>query len=142
MGEIYSITCKNKACRYHKKLRFGVGMKGFARMKNFEKDILEGKIENKVALKSIKEGANICACGIYLCPQCRELVNDNTYYLVENLTDSPYSKPQYDVTFPFGEPHCNHCGSKLEHIRNDLLSKVKCPRCNGDLNVRNAGCFD
>ena len=142
MGELYSITCKNKACRYHTELRSGVGMIGFARMKNFEKDILEGKIENSVALKSIKEGAHIRACGIYLCPNCQELVNDSSYYLIENLTYSPFGTPRYDVAFPFGEPHCARCGSKLEHIRNVLSSKVKCPRCNGDLNARKAGCFD
>lgn len=142
MGEIYSITCRNKACRYHKELRSGVGMLGFARMKNFERDILDGKIENEAALNSINEGAQISACGVYLCPQCKDFVTDGTYYLIENLTYSPYGTPRYDISFPFREPHCSHCGNKLEYIRNVLSSKVKCPKCNGDLNQKRAGHFD
>lgn len=142
MGELYSITCKNRACRYHTKLRSGVGMSGFARMKNFEKAICEGEIENRAALKSLRDGARICGGGIYLCPKCQELTNDSIYYLIENLTYSPYGTPRYDVTFPFGDPQCEICGSKLEHIRNVLSSKVKCPRCNGDLNSQKTGYFD
>ena len=142
MGEIYSITCKSRTCRYHKELRSGVGMFGFARMKNFERDILDGKIKNEVARNSINEGAKISACGIYLCPQCKDFVTDATYYLIENLTYSPYGTPSYDVIFPFGEPCCPHCGSTLEYIRNILSSKVKCPQCNGDLKQKLAGHFD
>lgn len=142
MGEIYSITCRNKACRYHKELRSGVGMVGFAWMKRYERDILAGKVQNEVAIESINKGAQISAYGIYLCPQCKDFVMDGTYYLIENLTYSPYVTPRYDVTFPFGEPHCSHCGSKLEYIRNVLSSKVKCPQCNGELKQKLAGHFD
>lgn len=142
MGEMYSITCKNKACKYHRELRSGVGMIGFARMKTFEEDILEGKVDNKEALESIKKGARIQASGIYLCPQCREIVNNSTYYLIENSTYSTYGTPRYDISFPFEEPRCSCCGNKLEFIRNVLSSKVKCPRCGGDLNSRKAGHFD
>ena len=142
MSELYSITCKNKACRYHKELRSGVGMDGFVQIKNYENDILDGKIENIKALKSIKEGGHIQACGIYLCSQCRELVNNAAYYLVENIIYSPYGTPRYDITFPFGEPLCTQCGSKLEYIWNVLSSKVKCPRCGEELRTRKSGRFD
>ena len=142
MGEIITVTCRNKLCRYHKKLRSGVGMFGFAQMKRYERDILTGKVQNEVALNSINKGAQIDACGIYLCPQCKDFVNDGTYYLIENLTYSPYGTPRYDVTFPFGEPHCSHCGSKLEYIQNVLSSKVKCPQCNGELKQKLVGHFD
>ena len=37
MGEIFSITCKNKKCRYHKELRSGVGMIGFVEIKKSKK---------------------------------------------------------------------------------------------------------
>lgn len=142
MGEKCSITCKNKECRYHKELRSGVGMFGFVEMKKFEKDILQGKIKNKIALESIKNGAQIHACGIYLCPQCHEFVSDDTYYLIENLTYSPFGTARYDITFPFGKPHCENCGSELEFIRNILSSKVKCPHCNGELKSRISAHFD
>ncbi len=142
MGEIFSITCKNKKCRYHKELRSGVGMIGFVEMKKFEEDILNGKIDNKIALESINNGAHIQACGIYLCSQCHEFINDKTYYLVENLSYSPYGTPRYDITFPFGKPYCKKCGSELEFIRNIRSSKVKCPHCNSELKSRLSTHFD
>lgn len=142
MGDIYSITCRNKDCRYHVSLRDGVGMMGFARLKNFEKALLEGEILNEKALTSIQNGARIKSGGTYLCPECKEFVSDNAYYLIENLTYSPFGTARYDVSFPFGEPCCQKCGSKLEFIRNVLSSKVKCPRCGGELKSRVAGCFD
>ena len=142
MGEIYSITCKNKNCRYHAQLRKGVGMMGFARMRNFEKQIISGEVHNPAAQASINKGAKIRTGGIYACRKCKEFKRDDTYYLIENLVYSPYGTPRYDVTFPFGEPTCDQCGDKLEFIRNILSSKVKCPRCGGELKSRPAGCFD
>lgn len=142
MGDIYSITCRNKACRYHATLRDGVGMIGLARLKNFEEALLAGELQHEVALKSVKAGAEIESGAIFLCSKCKEFVSDSTYYLVENLTYSPFGTARYDISFPFGEPRCQKCGSKLEFIRNVLSSKVKCPRCGGELKSRVAGRFD
>lgn len=142
MGEMYSITCRNKNCRYHAHLREGVGMMGFARMKKFEQQIISGEVHNPAAQDSIHNGAKVCDGGIYVCHKCKEFKRHNTYYLIENLVYSPYGTPRYDVTFPFGEPMCDQCGDKLEYVRNILSSKVKCPRCGGELKSRPAGCFD
>lgn len=142
MGDLYSLTCKNKECRYHASLRSGVGMMGFARLKNFEKALLAGEIPNDAARGSVEAGARIRSGANYLCPQCKEFVSDSTYYLVENLTYSPYGTARYDISFPFGEPCCQKCGTKLEFIKNVLSSKVKCPRCGGELKSRVAGTFD
>ena len=142
MGEMYSVTCRNKNCRYHVHLREGVGMMGFARMKQFEQQIISGEVHNPAAQDSIHNGAKLRDGGIYLCRKCKEFKRSNTYYLIENLVYSPYGTPRYDVTFPFGEPTCDQCGDKLEFIRNILSSKVKCPRCGGELKGRPAGCFD
>jgi hypothetical protein len=142
MGTIYSVTCKNKDCRYHSRLHSGVGMLGFARLHNYEKALLSGDITNNDVLDRLANGAHIRAGGIYLCPACKELISDGTFYLIENLTYSPYGTARYDVSFPFGEPVCKTCGSKLEFIRNVLSSKLKCPRCNNELKSRPVGNFD
>ena len=142
MGEMYSITCRNKDCRYHVHLREGVGMIWFARMKNFEQQIISGEAHNPAAQDSIQKGAELRAGGIYVCHNCKEFKRDNTYYLIENPVYSPFGTARYDVVFPFGEPICDQCGDKLEYIRNILSSKVNCPRCGGELKGKTVGCFD
>ena len=142
MGKIYSVTCKNRNCKYHAELREGNGMFGFARMKQFENGLRSGEICNPIALDSLNNGGKMHGGGIYACPTCKEFKNSDTYFLVENLVYSPYGTPRYDISFPFGEPRCKQCGDRLEFIRNILSSKVKCPRCGGELKGRHAGFFD
>ena len=142
MGDIYNVTCKSKECRYHATLRKGVGMWGFAQLRNYEKALLSGEITNEDVLFRVNKGGKIKSGGIYLCPTCREFMSDNTFYLIENLSYSPYGTPRFDVTFPFGNPVCKKCESQLEYIPKILSSKVKCPQCGGELKGKLAGCFD
>lgn len=140
MGRINSITCKN--CGYHKELYEGAGMISFARCKQLEQDILDGSVVNPEALKLLKKGHGINIRAAYLCPACKEFVNDNTMYMRDNVTISPYGSVRYEVKYPFGKPVCKVCGSELEYIKNIRSSNVKCPKCNGDLKSRVAGYVD
>ena len=142
MGSIFSVTCRNKACRYHVELREGVGMMGFARLKKLEDQIISGEVHAPTVQDSLKNGSKLHCGGIYVCHECKEFKRNDAYYLIEDLVYSSYGTPRYDVTFPFGVPECDTCGDKLEFIRNVLSSKVKCPRCGGELKGRCAGCFD
>jgi len=142
MGEIYSITCKNKSCRYHKELRYGPGMMTFAKMKMFERAVIEDEVENKDAAERLKRGARIQTQGIYLCPKCQEIMNHRQYYLKEYLFTTPYGTERYDISFPFGKPQCPQCDTELIYIRNVLSSKVKCPKCGGDFSARAIGNYD
>lgn len=142
MGVINSVKCKNKDCGYQASLREGPGMLGFAYMMTFRKQILSGEISNPTIAEKFKNGAKIMTRGIFLCPACKEFKNDNTYYLLENITYSPYGKKQYDVTFPFGKPSCDVCNSELMYIKNVRSPKIKCPKCNGTLIAQIAGYTD
>ncbi len=142
MGIINSVTCKNKQCRYHIELREGPGMIGFAHMKQFEKSIVEGNVNNPDVKERLEKGAKMETRGIYLCPCCKEFKNDDTYFLIENITESPFGTIRYDVRFPFGKPICEKCNSELIYIENIRSSKVKCPKCGSDLNARLSGYVD
>lgn len=142
MGEILSVTCKNKACRYHAELWHGPSMRSFARLKMFEEEILDGKTDHEVVLQKLNDGARLEMGGIYLCPCCNEFRRSRDYYLHENITESPFGTIRYDVSFPFGIPKCEVCGKEMTFIKNVLSSKVKCPKCGGELQSRPIGCFD
>ena len=142
MGSIFSVTCRNSGCRYHAYLREGVGMMGFSRLKKLERQIITGEVHDPAVQDSLKRGAKLCYGGIYVCHNCREFRRSDTYHFIEDLVYSPYGTPRYDVSFPFGEPKCDRCGDSLEFVRNVLSSKVRCPRCGGELKGRRAGFFD
>ncbi len=136
MGTKYSVTCKNKNCKYHVELREGPGMIGFANMMRFRDQILSGEFSNPSVAEKLKNGARIHTRGIYLCPKCKEFKSNDTYFLLENFTESPYGTIRYDVTFPFDKPVCDVCDSELVYIKNIRSSKVKCPKCDSELNAR------
>ena len=117
-------------------------MRMFAHSKKIEDDILSGKIVNQEALRLLKKGSNINTRAIYLCRKCKEFANNDTMYMQDNITISPYGTARYDVVFPFGSPLCEVCGSKLEYIKNIRSSNVKCPKCGGDMKSRIAGYTD
>lgn len=142
MGSIYSVTCKNKNCRYQKTLHEGPGMRAFAEMMNFRESILVDESSNPCASEKIKNGAKIMTKGVYLCPICKEFKDNDIYFLLENFTESPYGTIRYDVSFPFGNPFCDICNSELIYIKNILSSKVKCPKCDSILKARMIGHID
>lgn len=142
MGAIYSVTCRNKECRYHKELRMGVGMRCFSHLCNLKDALFSGEEKNPEAEKILREGGELGSGAIYLCPKCKEFISDPTIYCKTNITESPYGTVCYDVAFPFGVPTCKDCGGELQYIKNVLSSKVKCPKCEGDLKSKHVGYFD
>lgn len=142
MGRINSITCKNKDCKYHVELFEGTGMIGYSKMEHFRESIVSGDIPNPIVAKKIMDGAEIRTGGIYLCPKCKEFKTHSAYFLVENLSRSPFGTLRYDVTFPFETPVCDLCNSELIYIDNIRSSKVKCPKCGSELHTRAAGLWD
>ena len=62
MGRIYSMTCRNKLCRYHVELREGPGMKLFARTKTLERDILNGDEEASEEIKDLLKSGHELEC--------------------------------------------------------------------------------
>ena len=136
MGKTHRVICRNKNCQYSVKLREDDGVWGTYRMHKFEEGLLNGEIKNELARKRIEGGAEIHVNGIYLCPACKIFLNDEVYYLKENITISPFGTVRYDVCFPFGEPKCPACGTKgIVFIKNIRSGNVKCPKCGGDLKV-------
>ena len=142
MGSIYSVSCKDKNCGYHKELREGCGMLGFAEMMNFREALLNNESINTTACEKLKNGAKIMTKGIYLCQKCEDFKTSNIYFLLENFTESPLGTVRYDIAFPFGNPICDICNSELIYIKNILSSKVKCPKCGSDLKARMIGNTD
>jgi hypothetical protein len=142
MGRKYSVICKNKNCKFHTILREGPGMIGFANMMTFRESILLNECSNPSAAEKLKNGAKIMTRGIYICLQCKEFKENNTYFFLENFTESPYGTVRYDVTFPFGDPICDVCNNELIYIKNILSSKVKCPKCDSELKARKIGYID
>lgn len=142
MGIINSVTCTNKECRYHAELYQGPGMGLFRNMKNFEKHILSGESDYPDIKERIENGARIGVRGIYLCPNCKEFQNSNVFYLVDNITVSPYGTVRCEIKFPFEKPICEKCNSEMVYVNNVRSSKVKCPKCGSDLKARLSGYVD
>lgn len=142
MGTIYTVTCKNKRCRYHVELWEGPGMFSFSKMKDFERSIINGEVNISDVKERIENGAEIDTRGIYLCPSCKEFTDSHVYFLRENITESPYGTIRYDISFPFEKPLCEKCNSELIFIKNIRSSKIKCPKCGENLSSRLWGYFD
>lgn len=142
MGIINRVTCKNKNCHYSLELYEGPGMKLFAYLKETEKKVLSREIDLQELKEKLLKGGKLMIRGIYLCPSCQKFLNDNSIYLMENITYSPFGTLRYDISFPFGTPVCKDCNTELVYIDNVRSSKVKCPKCGSDLNARIAGHVD
>lgn len=142
MGNINEIQCRNKDCRYHATIRTGPGVRLVSTMRRLETDILNGKEDNQEALKCLESGSNLhCGAG-YLCSHCKELVQNDTIYCYELFKDDSGKLLNIELHFPFGKPICDKCGNELIYLPNVRSSKVKCPKCGGELKSRIAGYFD
>ncbi len=142
MGTIFSVTCENKKCKYNTILCEGTSMLKFAELLEFQDAVISDAGSNSSIAQKLKNGAKIMTNGIYLCPECKEFKINNTYYLMDNITVSPYGTLRYDISFPFNIPACDICNSELVYVKNILSSKVKCPKCGNKLKARKIGCAD
>lgn len=142
MGELISVSCRNKKCNYHKILHDGEGMIKSYQNEELRCKIIRGEIENDQALKCLKNGGIIKSNGVYLCTVCKEFLNDPIQYCKHQITVSPYGTERYEITFPFGKPKCKTCSNELMFIKNVCSSKVKCPKCNSELKTRIFGTTD
>ena len=143
MGIIFNLTCKNKICRAHWTLFEGEGMVTGYMIHRLNDRVKNGEVVNAEAMRCIKEGGRLHLGAIYLCTNCKELTSeDKAIHGFVNVTVSPYGTVRKDVVFPFGKPHCRKCGRELIYIDNARSSKVKCPKCGGDLKVGGMGVFD
>ncbi len=139
MGEINCVTCRQ--CRYHAETREGVGWIGFMNLKKTEKAILNGELQCGEALMRLQNGETLECGAAYLCPVCREFVSSNQLFCRKNVAEEG-EDDKYTYAFPFGLPKCETCDAELIFIPNIRSSKVKCPKCGGDLKARLAGFFD
>lgn len=140
MGVINSITCKK--CKYHAETREGGGFFLFAQLKRTEKALLNGEIQCDEALECLQSGGELANVAAYLCPDCKEFKTSNQIFCLTNIKESPFGTYRYDVLFPFGKPKCEICDSELVYIQNIRSSKVKCPKCGGELNAKIKGYYD
>ena len=144
MGGFVSIKCRNKACKYHVMLRVGVGVQGDREIRAMEHRILEGEVEVSEKVKSLlQSGEHLEANAVYLCPKCRELVTDSSFFIFEPIHVSPYGTVrQYKLHYLDKEPACKECGSLLTHILSPFSSKTPCPKCGSDNMIsRDKGTF-
>lgn len=145
MGRIYSMTCRNKSCRYHVELREGPGMILFARTKTLERNILNGDEEAPDEIKELlKTGHELECVATYLCPTCQEWQVGRFPYVFEPIIVSPYGTiREYKVHYLDGNPHCENCGTELEFILNPRSGKNWCPKCGTDnMKVGHFGFYD
>lgn len=140
MGEINHIRCKQ--CGYKTFTRSGPGFTLFRKLKTTEEALLNGEIENQEALNCLKSEGKLCVVAAYLCPVCKEFCTSDQMYFITNLKYSMYGTLHYDVVFPFGKPKCSVCDTELIYIKNIRSSKVKCPKCGGELAAKLSGYYD
>lgn len=145
MGRMYSMTCRNKACRYHVDLREGPGMRSFAEIKTLERNIISGDEKAPEDIKRLLESGNELECvATYLCPTCRELQIGNYPYALELINVSPYGTIRNNIVhFVSGIPKCGKCNTELEFILNPRSSKNRCPKCGTNkMKVSRFGFYD
>ncbi|MGN0606977.1 MAG: hypothetical protein ACI4JM_10685 [Oscillospiraceae bacterium] len=140
MGEINQVRCKK--CGYFSKTRSGPGFSLFQEISRTKEAILNGEIENDEAFHCLKNGGKLSAVAAYLCPKCKIFTTNNQMYCLTDFTVSPYGTIHFEVIFPFGKPQCEICNSELLYIQNIRSSKVKCPKCGGELVSRLSGYYD
>ncbi len=131
MGVLFSVTCRNKECRYRIEIREGAGMVLSKKAYNYERDILSGKEKASDEIISLlKAGHKIHFVATYLCPTCREWQTGYYPYIFEPVVTSPNGTIRdYKVHFLNGEPKCEKCGTKLVFLLNPRSSKNCCPKC-------------
>ena len=145
MGLIYSLTCKNKDCRYSVQLSEGPGFTLFARDNRLQEAILSGEEIVSDEIKALLEkGLKVHSVTTLLCPCCKEYQIYREPYIFEPIHVSPYGTiREYKIRFIYGEPCCEKCNTKLIHILNPRSSKNKCPKCGvGEMRYSGTGCYD
>ena len=145
MGLVFSLTCKNKECRYSVQLREGPGFRLFSRDKNLEKAILSGEENVSDEIKTLLEkGLKVDSVTTLLCPCCKEYQICREPYIFEPIHVSPYGTiREYKIHFIYGDPCCEKCTTKLIHILNPRSSKNKCPKCGiAEMRYSKTGCYD
>ena len=145
MGLIYSLTCKNKDCRYSVQLREGPGFTLFARDKRLQEAILSGEEIVSDEIKALLEkGLDVDSVTTLLCPCCKEYQINREPYVFEPIHVSPYGTiREYKIHFIYGDPCCEKCHTKLIYILNPRSPKNKCPKCGiGEMRYSNTGCYD
>ena len=144
MGDIISVTCRNKACRYHFEVREGESCAGFARVRKLEMQLKENRDAPDSILELLDKGEHIYAHASYLCPTCREWVNDTVLYILEKISVSPYGTVRdYKVHYLDTPPKCKKCKAELIFLLNPRSGKNKCPKCGMDnMRAKLIGSFD
>lgn len=144
MGEILSITCRNKGCGYHVELRYGDGFGAFRWCRRIESEILEDKTVSEEIKRLLNDGNHISRRGIYICPSCRDFVEIDSPYVYEPVRVTPYGTVrEYKLHYIFEKPVCRKCSKDLKHIFNPLSSYNMCPKCGMDnMKARKVGHFD
>lgn len=117
-------------------------MVAFVHCRDIEKKILTGETNHPESLRMIHFGSKVQSGAVYLCQTCKEFMNHEALYLMDNLSISPYGTVRYNVKYLSDIPECPTCGRKLEFIKNIRSSNIKCPKCGGGLKSRIAGYFD
>lgn len=144
MGSIYKIHCTNKKCGYSVELREGVGFTLFAKNHHLEDQIKESRNASKEILRLLDSGEHLSSVTSYICPTCKEWVNNNEPFIFEALHVSPYGTiRKYKLHYLNGKPKCEKCGEELIHIQNVLSGKNSCPKCGlNSMEGRQIGFYD
>lgn len=145
MGILFSVACRNKECKWHKVLREGPGMSSFADTCRLERSILSGEKEAPEDIKELlNKGYHLDCVKTFLCPKCKEWVNNRDPYIYEPIHVSPYGTVrEYKMHYVYGHPKCDVCGTELVHILKPRSSKNKCPKCGQDnMRAKNIGYYD
>ena len=146
MGTFYSVSCRNKACRYHVELYDGPGMWRFAWVKKLERKIKLGEKEVPEEIRTLlNTGKTLDCVANYLCPCCKEWTTRfDVPYVFEAKHVSPYGTiREYEVHYLYGQPKCEKCGADLVYILNPRSSKNKSPKCGTDnMRVGQYGYYD
>ena len=145
MGRIFTVKCRNKMCRYRKKLYEGPGAYIGAMTYQLEKKIRSGERDAPEEIKNLlKKGFDLQSVAVYFCPKCKEWINKDDPYIYEPIHISPYGTVrEYKMHYVFGTPVCDECGTELVHLFNPRSSKNRCPKCGMDnLIVKQTGFYD
>lgn len=145
MGEKVAITCRNKECRYHVELSYGVGRLGFFELRKLEKQIINGDENvNPEIRELLLKGEHLIVGATYHCPKCKEWRNPQTPYIWQALQVSPNGTVRgYALTYLDDEPKCNICGSRMIRISNPLSGNNTCPKCGQhNMKARISAIFD
>lgn len=144
MGNIITITCRNKNCRHHMELKTGDGFSAERKANVLEETLRETKSAEDKILDLLDKGCHINYRSVYACPSCREWVEYNSPYIFEPIKKTPLGTVrEYKIHYVHEKPACKKCGSDLYHIFNPLSTNNPCPKCGADnMNAKIVGNWD